>query len=75
MMHAFRSCYQRWRLGADAEFGLHPTGEGLKHFIDAKIEDKAVPKKLTYSLGVKMGRRFDHLGDVEAFITVAEKAR
>lgn len=48
-------------------------GEGLKHFIDAKIEDKAVPKKLTYSLGVKMGRRFDHLGDVEAFITVAEK--
>nr|WP_245271706.1 LysR family transcriptional regulator [Rhizobium sp. IBUN] len=30
-------------------------------------------RKRIYSQGAKMGRRFDHLGDVEAFVTVAEK--
>ncbi|MDP9734845.1 UNVERIFIED_ORG: DNA-binding transcriptional LysR family regulator [Rhizobium sp. SORGH_AS260] len=51
-----------------------PLGkEALKHFIDAQIGSKAPLKKNTYSQEVKMARRFDHLGDVEAFVTVAEK--
>lgn len=43
------------------------------HFIDARIGYRASSEELTYSQEVKMGRRFDHLGDVEAFVTVAEK--
>lgn len=53
--------------------GIHLFLKRRNHFIDAMIGDKAGPGKLTYSQGAKMGRRFDHLGDVEAFITVAEK--
>ena len=55
------------------EAGLIPADGVPKHFIDAAIEDKAAQGKRTFSQGVKMGRRFDHLGDVEAFVTVAEK--
>ncbi|CUX67962.1 putative LysR family transcriptional regulator [Agrobacterium sp. NCPPB 925] len=53
--------------------GIHLFLRRRNRFIDAVIEDKSGSRKLTYSQGAKMGRRFDHLGDVEAFITVAEK--
>lgn len=48
------------------------TSDRVPHCIGHIKRDKLAKKTFIYSQGDKMSRRFDYLGDVEAFLAVAE---